>query len=105
MGIRARSVPKWIASRYIDDVQIRDSARKHFAEENLTDDDVRHAITLAVRRIPREYDGTEQVLYIGATAAMKLLEVVVKDDDSPDDAYVVHADKLRRKFYAYLDQL
>ncbi len=57
---------------------------------------------MALRRVVRDYDGDEQVLYIGADAAGRLLEVVVIDDDSPDDAYVRHADLLRPKFYDLL---
>lgn len=82
-------------------MQIRDSARKHYAERGITDDDVLHAINNAIRYVEQEYDGETRLLVIGADPTSRLLELVVIDDE--EGARVIHADVLRKKFLDYLN--
>jgi len=82
-------------------VQIRDSARKHYEEHSITDDDVRHAVHVPLRYVEQEYDGETRLLIIGADASSRLLEIVVVGEG--DTARVIPADVLRPKFYDYLN--
>ena len=69
------------------------SARKH----GLTDRSILHAISIAFRVVRIE---TDLVLIIGPDENGQLLEVIVVDPD--DDARIIHAMPLRRRFMHYL---
>jgi hypothetical protein len=77
-------------------VEVADSARKH----GVTDQDMRHAVRVPFRVIEQVYDGEERVLFIGADRSGRLLEVVVVQ--KPTGPVIIHADRLRPKFYDYL---
>lgn len=77
-------------------VEIADSARKHGIE----DDDMLHAIRNPFRYIEQEYKDELRLLILGADRTGRLLEVVVVPADKPQR--VIHADRLRPKFYDYL---
>lgn len=71
-------------------------ARKHGIE----DADILHAIRNPFRYIEQEYDGELRMLILGADRTGRLLEVVVVPADDPQR--VIHADRMRPKFYDYL---
>lgn len=73
--------------------QILPSARKH----GLTDRSILHAISIAFRVVRIE---TDLVLIIGPDENGQLLEVIVADP--ADDARIIHAMPLRRRFMHYL---
>jgi len=75
-------------------VEIADSARKH----GVPDDDIWHAVRNPLRVVP----GDGQDLVIGPDRAGRLLEVAVLDDDPEEEPVVIHAMRLRPKFYEYL---
>jgi len=75
-------------------VEIADSARKH----GVPDDDIWHAVRNPLRVVP----GDGRDLVIGPDRAGRLLEVVVLDDDAGKEPVVIHAMRLRSKFYEYL---
>jgi len=75
-------------------VRIGDPARKH----GVTDADMWHAARTAVRRV--ELD-EELTMLIGPAADGALLEIGVLDFDG-DDPVVIHAMRLRPKFYRFL---
>lgn len=77
-------------------MRVLPSARKH----GLSEADIRHALRNAMRVIPFEYNGDEQLLVIGPTAHGDLLEIIVVPVEDPER--VIHADILRAKFYDYL---
>lgn len=74
-------------------MEIADSARRH----DIPDEDIRHAVQTPFRWIRQ---GDDRVLVIGADRTGKLLEVVVLDPE--DEPVVIHAMRLRQKFYDYL---
>lgn len=73
--------------------RILPSARKH----GLTDRSILHAISISFRVVTIEPD---LLLIIGPDENGQLLEVVVADPD--DDARIIHAMPLRRRFMHYL---
>lgn len=75
-------------------MRIGDPARKH----GVTDADMWHAARTAVRRV--ELD-EELTMLIGPAADGALLEIGVLDFDG-DDPVVIHAMRLRPKFYRFL---
>jgi len=77
-------------------MEIRQSARKH----GIATADTLHAIENAIRLIEFEYDGEVRLLIIGADRTGRLLEIVAVPAGSP--VSVIHADRLRPKFYDYL---
>jgi hypothetical protein len=77
-------------------MEVADSARKH----GVTDRDMRHAVRVPFRVIEQEYDGEGRVLFIGADQSGRLLEVVVVQ--GVDGPVIIHADRLRPRFYDYL---
>jgi len=77
-------------------VEIRSSARKHDVE----DGDICHAWDNAMRLVEFEYDGEDRLLIIGPDRSGTLLELVAVPVDGP--ARIIHADRLRPKFYDYL---
>lgn len=77
-------------------MEITNSARKH----GVDDADIVHAFDNAVRYVEYEYDGEDRVLVIGTDRAGRLLELVAVPVGAPNR--IIHADKLRAKFYDYL---
>lgn len=77
-------------------MEIRGSARKH----GITDAEIEHAWHHAIRLVEYEYNGQERLLVIGPDQHGRLLELVAVPADEP--TRIVHADRLRPKFYDYL---
>ncbi|MBB1511080.1 BrnT family toxin [Tessaracoccus sp. MC1627] len=77
-------------------MEIRGSARKH----GITDAEIEHAWHHAIRLVEYEYNGQERLLVIGADQHGRLLELVAVPADEP--TRIIHADRLRPKFYDYL---
>lgn len=77
-------------------MEIAESARKH----GMTDAEIIHALDNAIRFVEYEYQGEERLLVIGPGRGDRLLELVAVPVDSP--TRIIHADKLRPKFYDYL---
>lgn len=77
-------------------MKIRRSARKH----GLSDADIIHAWTNALRFVEYEYDGEDRLLVIGPDPDGRLLELVAVPADVP--TRIIHADVLRARFYDYL---
>jgi hypothetical protein len=75
---------------------IRSSAHRH----GISDGDILHAWRNAVRLIEYEYHGEERLLVIGPDASGAMLELVAVPADEP--TRIIHADRLRPKFYDYL---
>ncbi len=75
---------------------IRGSARKH----GVADADIEHAWRNAVRLVEYEYDGEERLLVIGPDLSGAMLELVAAPASTPQR--IIHADRLRPKFYDYL---
>lgn len=80
----------------VDVVQIVGSARKH----GVPGADITHAWTKAMRLVEYEYDGEERLLVIGPDQHGRLLELVAVPAGEP--TRIIHADRLRPKFYDYL---
>lgn len=77
-------------------VEVVPDARKH----RVLDEDMRHAVRHAVRTIDLQDD--QKTLMIGADRAGRLLEVVVVGLDT-DRSRIIHAMRLRRSFYRFLE--
>lgn len=77
-------------------MEIRSSARKH----NVSDADILHAWTNALRLVEYDYRGEYRLLVIGPSRSGALLELVAVPVDAP--TRIIHADNLRPKFYDYL---
>lgn len=75
-------------------LEVADSARKH----GICDADMLHAAQNAIAEVGQE----DRILLIGAARDGNLLEVVVLDPDT--QPVLVHAMRLRPKFYQYLPQ-
>lgn len=75
-------------------MRIGDPARKH----GIADDDMWHAVRNAMRRVVL---GDDLVMLIGPATDGALLEIGVLDLDG-EDPVVIHAMKLRQKFYKFL---
>ncbi|MEE3066546.1 MAG: hypothetical protein VYA67_21830 [Actinomycetota bacterium] len=76
-------------------MEIRDSARKH----GIADEDILHAWRNQLRYELLEYNDELQYLAIGPSRTGTLLELIIPTDDPQR---IIHADKLRTKFYRYL---
>lgn len=76
-------------------VEIWASAHKHHIEP----EDMLHAWRNQLRYVELEYNGELQLLVIGPSRTGALLELVVPTDEPQR---IIHADKLRPKFYKYL---
>lgn len=72
------------------------SARKH----GIADVDILHALRNPLRYVEQEYDGEVRRLVLGADSSGRMLEIVVVPADQPQR--VIHADRMRPKFYDYL---
>lgn len=77
-------------------MQVRASALKH----DVMEDDVLHAWRNVMRTVEQEYDGEIRLLAIGPARDGSLLELVVVPANRP--VRVIHADRLRPKFYELL---
>lgn len=77
-------------------MEIHESAGRN----GIADDDIRHAWDHALRLVQYEYDGEERLLVLGPDRHGNLLEVVCVPAAAP--ARIIHADRLRPKFYDYL---
>lgn len=77
-------------------MEVTGSARKH----GLTDADVLHAWRNVIRTVEQEYDGETRLLAIGPALDGALLELVLVPASRP--LRVIHADRLRPKFYDLL---
>ena len=73
-----------------------DSAHKH----GIAIEDMHHAVRVPFCVVEQEYDGQERTLFIGADGSGRLLEVVVVQ--TGHGPLIIHADRLRPKFYDYL---
>lgn len=77
-------------------MEVVPDARKH----GVGDKDMRHAVRHALRTV--DLQGENKTLMIGADRAGRLLEVVVVGLDT-DRARIIHAMRLRRSFYRFLE--
>lgn len=77
-------------------MKVARSARKH----GVTDEDISHAWTHAMRYIVHDHGGETRLLVIGPDHHGNLLELVAVPSSEPDR--VIHADRLRPKFYDFL---
>ncbi|WP_147899769.1 hypothetical protein [Serinicoccus profundi] len=77
-------------------MEIRDSARKR----GIVDEEIEHAWLNAMRVVEYEYAGEDRLLVIGADQHGHLLELVAVPAGEP--TRIIHADRLRPKFYDYL---
>lgn len=75
-------------------MRIGEPARRH----GVSDDDMTHATRNALRWVVMDEDLT---MLIGPAADGALLEIGVLDIDG-EDAVIIHAMPLRRKFYPFL---
>jgi hypothetical protein len=75
-------------------MRIGQPARKH----GVSEEDVRHAVRNAMRRIDL---GEDLTMLIGPAADGSLLEIGVLDLEG-EDPVVIHAMELSRKFYLFL---
>lgn len=74
-------------------MEIADSARKH----GIADEAIVHAWENAVKLAEFEYDGEERLFVIGPDSSGNLLELVAVPMVEP--TRIIHADRLRPKFY------
>ena len=77
-------------------MEVRDSARKH----GIGDADIRHAWHDVLRLVEFEYDGEDRLLAVGPDCHGNLLGLVAVPIGTP--TRIIHADRLRPKFYDYL---
>ncbi|QIX27194.1 hypothetical protein ncot_11735 [Nocardioides sp. JQ2195] len=77
-------------------MEIRESALRH----GVTAGDIVHAFEQAIRYVEFEYDGEDRLLVIGTDLSGNLLELVAVPVAGP--TRIIHADRLRAKFYEYL---
>lgn len=77
-------------------MEIADSARKH----GVSDEAIVHAWENAIKLAEFEYEGEERLFVIGPDSSGNLLELVVVPAAEP--TRVIHADRLRPKFYDVL---
>lgn len=74
-------------------MEIAVSARKH----GISDTAILHAWENAIKLAEFEYEGEDRLLVIGPDPAGNLLELVAVPASGPTQ--VIHADRLRPKFY------
>jgi len=90
-----KTLTRWTCKHILYSVEIRDSARKH----DIADADMLHAWRNQLRYVLLAYNDELQYLVIGPARNGTLLELVIPTDE-PER--IIHADKLRTKFYKYL---
>ncbi len=74
-------------------MEIADSARKH----GISDASIVHAWENAIKLVEFEYEGEERLFVIGPDESGNLLELVSVPAAEP--TRIIHADRLRPKFY------
>ncbi|WP_454300228.1 DUF4258 domain-containing protein [Salana multivorans] len=79
-----------------DDLEFAHSAFKH----GIPREDIEHAISAPLVLADQEYDGETRAFLIGFDRAGRPLEIVLVPADDP--RRVIHADRLRPKFYDLL---
>lgn len=77
-------------------MELRQSALKHGVDR----EDVLHAWSNAIRFVEYEYDGEDCLLVIGPDRHGLMLDLVAVPTTAP--TRIIHADRLRPKFYDYL---
>lgn len=77
-------------------MEVLGSALKH----GISAEDIDHAWTNAMRLVEYDYHGQERLLVIGPDQHGRLLELVAVPAGEP--TRIIHADRLRAKFYDYL---
>jgi hypothetical protein len=77
-------------------VRVTDSAFKH----GIAEADILHAYANAVRLVEVEQYGEDRLIDIGPDRAGNWLELVAMPADEADR--IIHADRLRPKFYEFL---
>ena len=74
-------------------VEIADSARKH----GISESSIIHAWENAIKLAEFEYDGEDRLFVIGPDSSGNLLELVAVPVEDP--TRIIHADRLRPRFY------
>lgn len=74
-------------------MDVADSARKH----GISDSSIAHAWENAIKFAAFEYEGEERIFLIGPDESGNLLELVAVPAQDP--TRIIHADRLRPKFY------
>jgi hypothetical protein len=82
---------------------IIESARRHYAKEQLTDEDVLHAVRCYIVRVTNFEDDADKTLYIGTDISTRLLEVIIVENRDGEEV-VIHAQKLTKKYLHYLER-
>lgn len=77
-------------------MEVRQSALKHGVDRQ----DVLHVWGNAIRLVEFEYHGEDRLLVIGPDRHGLMLELVAVSATAP--TRIIHADRLRPKFYDYL---
>lgn len=77
-----------------------ESARKHYAEHGISDEDAMHVIRNPIRLIEQEGDYEGRLMIIGVDQGVPLLEIVVVPADDP--RRIIHVNLLQPKNYDYL---
>ena len=77
-------------------MRVTDSAFNH----GIAEADILHAYTNAIRLVEIEQYGEDRLIVIGPDRAGNWLELVAMPADDADR--IIHADRLRPKFYEFL---
>ncbi|MCA1781866.1 MAG: hypothetical protein ABR616_19715 [Dermatophilaceae bacterium] len=77
-------------------MRVTESAFRH----GIAEADILHAYRNAVRLVEVEQDGEERLIVIGPDRAGNWLELVALPAEDADR--IIHADRLRPKFYEFL---
>ncbi|WP_256796278.1 hypothetical protein [Terrabacter sp. Ter38] len=77
-------------------MEVTESALKHGIDEAA----IGHAWTNAIRLVEYEYGGEDRLLVIGLDQHGRMLELVAVPAGEP--TRIIHADRLRPKFFDYL---
>ena len=81
-------------------MEFAESARKHYAEHGIADDDALHVVRNPFRIVKQRgiYEG--RLMIVGVDSSARFLEVVVVPADEPD--LIIHVNLLQLKRYDYL---
>jgi hypothetical protein len=77
-------------------MKILPSARKHYASQNITDEDVLFVVENPIRVIVFD-DENNRTLYLGIDPKIRFLEVVAVELVNGEDA-IIHAMKMTKKY-------
>jgi hypothetical protein len=83
---------------------IIESARKHYFKEQLTDEDVLHAVKFYIVRVTNFEEDADKILYIGTDISTRLLEVIIVENRDGEEV-IIHAQKLTKKYIHYLEKI